>query len=283
MKFSSALNLVDRLKHEKEYLVWSGIADNLSSITSIWWEHGDIVDKLNVFRRALFTPLVDKLGYEYKDGETSDITALRTCAITQSALAGDERVVRELRDRFAYYLKTGDDSKIPADLLRITYKTAVQYGGAEEYNAMQNIHDKPKTPTARLASILAMGATENPELIQKTFDFVMTKSRDQDTLYFFRGLVTNFKTRRALAQFFQKEYDALYKRFESNFMLSHLITLSFGSLSAQKDYEAVAEFFKGKDTSKFNLSLAQAEDGIRARAGMVERSSGELWEWLRNL
>jgi aminopeptidase 2 len=54
-----------------------------------------------------------------------------------------------------------------------------------------------------------MGATENPELIQKTFDFVMTKSRDQDTLYFFRGLVTNFKTRRALAQFFQKEYDGV--------------------------------------------------------------------------
>jgi len=59
--------------------------------------------------------------------------------------------------------------------------------------------------------------------------------------------------------------------------------LSFGSLSAQKDYEAVVEFFKGKDTSKYNLSLAQAEDGIRARARMVERSSGELWEWLRNL
>ena len=61
------------------------------------------------------------------------------------------------------------------------------------------------------------------------------------------------------------------------------VQLSFGSLSTQKDYETVVEFFKGKDTSKYNLSLAQAEDGIRARARMVERSSGELWEWLRNL
>lgn len=51
-----------------------------------------------------------------------------------------------------------------------------------------------------------MGATENPKLIQKTFDFVMTKSRDQDVLYFFRGLTTNFKARRALVQFFQNEY-----------------------------------------------------------------------------
>lgn len=43
------------------------------------------------------------------------------------------------------------------------------------------------------------------------------------------------------------------------------------------------KFFKDKDTSKFNMSLAQVEDGIRARAGIIERSSGELWEWLRNL
>ena len=59
--------------------------------------------------------------------------------------------------------------------------------------------------------------------------------------------------------------------------------LAFGTLSTQKDYEEVVKFFKDKDTSKFNMSLAQVEDGIQARAGIVERSSGELWEWLRNL
>ncbi|KAK2460553.1 hypothetical protein APHAL10511_007023 [Amanita phalloides] len=281
MQLSGALNLVSKLKHEKEYLVWSGIAENLSAIVSIWWEHADIVDKLNVFRRILFVPLVEKLGYEYNEGETPDSISLRTCAITQAALAGDERVVKELRDRFAYYMKTGDNSKIPADLVRITYRMAVQYGSVKEYEAIQNIHNKPKTPTARLASILAMGATEDPALIQKTFEFVMTKSRDQDILYFFRGLATNFKTRRALAVFFKDEYNALYKRFESNFMLSHLVSLAFGSLSTQKDYDDVKVFFEGRDTSKYNLSLAQAEDGIRARAGLVERSTDELWEWLR--
>lgn len=31
------------------------------------------------------------------------------------------RVVEELRSRFAHYMKTGDDSKIPAELEIITY------------------------------------------------------------------------------------------------------------------------------------------------------------------
>jgi len=33
-------------------LVWSSIGENLSSLVSIWWEHSEIVDKLNAFRRV---------------------------------------------------------------------------------------------------------------------------------------------------------------------------------------------------------------------------------------
>ena len=33
-------------------LVWETIASNLSSLTSIWWEHEDVVDKLKAFRRV---------------------------------------------------------------------------------------------------------------------------------------------------------------------------------------------------------------------------------------
>lgn len=33
-------------------LVWSGIAENLSGLVSIWWEHPELVNKLNAFRRV---------------------------------------------------------------------------------------------------------------------------------------------------------------------------------------------------------------------------------------
>ncbi|KAF8633724.1 hypothetical protein AX17_004382 [Amanita inopinata Kibby_2008] len=282
-KLSSALTLVESFKNEKEYLVWSGISESVSGLISVWWEDPKIVDKLNEFRRGLFVPLVEQLGYEYEEGETADTTLLRTCAITQAALAGDKGVVGELRERFAHYMKTGDDSRIPADLQRITFRTAVKYGGPAEYGEMQKFHDQPKTPTAKIAAIIAMGATEDPKLIKETFDFIMMKSRDQDMMYFFRGLETNFKTRRALAQFFKDEYNALYKRFESNFTLSYLVSIAMSGFSTRQDYDEVAEFFKDKDTSKYNLSLAQVLDSIRARSAYIERSSEDLWEWLGEL
>ncbi|KIL68636.1 hypothetical protein M378DRAFT_71638 [Amanita muscaria Koide BX008] len=281
-KLSSAMTLVDKLKHEKEYLVWSGISENVSALVSVWWEHPDIVERMNVFRRILFVPLVNQLGYEYEEKESPDTTSLRTCAITEAALAGDpgqaakylnihlHRVIQELRERFNHYMKTGDDSRIPADLQKIIFKTAVKYGGVQEYEEMQKIHDKPKTPTAKLASISAMGASEDPELIERTFKFIASKSRDQDAMSFFRGLESNFKARRALARFFKDEYDTLYKRFESNFMLTYLVSLSFGGLSTRKDHDEVADFFKDKDTSKYSLTLAQTLDSIQSKAAFIE-------------
>lgn len=52
-----------------------------------------------------------------------------------------------------------------------------------------------------------MGATEDPELMQETFQFILSKARDQDVIYFFRGLSVNSKARRPLVHFFKDEYD----------------------------------------------------------------------------
>jgi len=69
-------------------------------------------------------------------------------------------------------MKTGDDSKIPADLQRVIFAVvclkfqlilcanvhlclsqAVRHGGKEEYDAVVQIYDKPRTPTSRVAAM----------------------------------------------------------------------------------------------------------------------------------
>ncbi|KAG5645001.1 hypothetical protein DXG03_007278 [Asterophora parasitica] len=281
-KLSSALTLVDGLKNEKEYLVWSGIAESLAGLVSIWWENPKIVDQLNGLRRALFVPLVNKLGYEYSASESTDTSLLRTLAISQAAGARDEGVIKELQSRFAHFIKSGDDSQIPADLQRVIFAVAVRHGGRAEYDAAIRLHDKPKTPTERIAAILALGATEDPELLKETFQFIGTNARDQDVVYFFRGTGSNPKARRALANYFKDEYDSLYKRFEGNFTLKSLVELALGYFSTEADAQEVSEFFKDKDTSKYNQGLAQVQDGIRARIAYIERSTADLEAWFES-
>ncbi len=74
-KLSSALNLIDNLRNEKEckkfsvtcdrngltmspVLILDAISGNLAGLVSTWWEYPEIVDNLNAFRRVKTTCIV---------------------------------------------------------------------------------------------------------------------------------------------------------------------------------------------------------------------------------
>ncbi|KAI0933682.1 hypothetical protein AcV5_005768 [Taiwanofungus camphoratus] len=279
---SSALSLIEILRDEREYLVWESVAGNLAQIIDTWWEHPHIVDALNAFRRELFVPIVKRLGYEYSDDESVDVREMRTMAITQAAVANDESVIKELTSRFAHYMKTGDDSNIPADLERVTYSMTVKHGGREEWDAIRQIAIKPKTPSAHLAAAVAMGNVQDLELAQATWDHSLTQARDQDLTYYIAGLSRNFKTRNFLIARIKEHYEALYQRLAGNFAIQYIVEYAFNPLATDKDYDETAEFFKGKDVSKFDMSLKQTLENIHARSAWIKRSTTDIEKWLKS-
>ncbi|CAE7227454.1 unnamed protein product [Rhizoctonia solani] len=280
-KTSGGLNLISRLRDETEHLVWEGIASHLNTIEKVWWEQPkEVRETLKAFRRYLFGPLVKKLGYEFDENDTPDVRQLRTLAITQSASADDETVIKELRSRFAHFHSTGDDSKIPADLERIVYRIAVQHGGEEEYEAIKKIAENPPTPSSKIAAMLAMTFAQDNTLIEKTLGYMDTSVKDQDIMYYFAGLSGNRASRRRVAQYFKENYENLYKRFEGNFSLNYLVKYSFDSFCSEQDAKDVEEFFGSKDSSKYNLALAQTLDSIRANAKWLERSRDDVAQWM---
>lgn len=68
-------------------LVWENIDRNLALIRSVWWENAEVMRSVNEFIAGLFTPLVDKLGYEYSEGDSADTRELRTLSIEAAANA----------------------------------------------------------------------------------------------------------------------------------------------------------------------------------------------------
>ncbi|KAK7043674.1 Aminopeptidase 2 mitochondrial [Paramarasmius palmivorus] len=281
MKLSSALTLIDALRGEKEYLAWSGISSGLSSISSVWWEHAEITNRFDAFRRSLFAPLVKQLGYDYSDSESPDISQLRTCAIENAVAAGETSVINELRDRFKHFMETGDDSKIPADLQKATFIAAVKYGGRAEYDATKKVFDKPKTPSARVSAITALAASQDENLIKETFQLSKTGARDQDVVYFFRGFTANRKARRLVTEFFKENYAEVRDLGAQTYTLKYLVESSFSVLSTEKDLKDANAFFEGKDTSKYSLSLGQSLDSIRARIAYIKHSTEDLEKWLK--
>ncbi|KAJ8084693.1 Aminopeptidase 2 mitochondrial [Marasmius tenuissimus] len=281
LKLSDALTLIDALRDEKEYLPWSGISGGLRGISSVWWEHPEIIDSLDAFRRSLFAPLVKNLGYEYSDSDSVETTQLRTCAIEHALSAGDTGVIEELKGRFKHYVDTGDDSRIPPDLQKAIFTAGIKYGGRAEFDFTKKIFEKPKTPSARAAAIAALTSTEDEKLLAEVMEIARTGARDQDVTNFFRGWSQNPKARRPGSAFFRKYYDEFYKRFSETFTLKYLVQESFAVLSTEKDLKETEAFFEGKETSKYSLALAQSLDSIRARIAFIKHSTDDLQKWLK--
>ena len=81
-------------------------------------------------------------------------------------------------------------------------------------------------------------------------------------------------------------------------MLKYIVREAFWRLSTKKDADDVAKFFEGKDTSLYNMSLAQTLETVYTKVAWLEvserttciilmkiescyqRSTDDLTEWL---
>ncbi|KAJ7123779.1 leucyl aminopeptidase [Mycena crocata] len=270
-QLSTLLTVVDTWRNEKNYLVWSSVLDRVGDLViDAFWEHPQIVDRTRAFLRTLFVPLVEKLGYEFPEGEAVEIVQLRKTAIGGASVGRDPRVIKELLDRFDHYTKTGDDTRIPSNLQLTVFTTAARFGGRAEFEALLKIMENPAKPAAKSHAIGAIGCTTDLALVEELFSYILTKARDQDVVSFCRRLHSNPVSRRLVSKFFMDNYDAFSKRFATNSMLKYLIEVCFGNLSTQEDYDGVEAFFKDKDTSRYGMALAQTLETIRARIAYIE-------------
>ncbi|KAJ6510751.1 leucyl aminopeptidase, partial [Mycena sanguinolenta] len=282
---SSLLTLIDIWRNEPN----GDMLNSLKEITQAFENHSEIITPLRAFIRTLFVPLVQRLGYEFPDGESVDIVQLRKNAILGAVEGRDESITQELFSRFTDYMKTGDSSRMPPDIKAPIFATAARYGGREHFDALLKIIDNPANPADKDVAIREIGSTEDTALMKELFEYIRTKARDQDVMIFFLGLKANPLARQSLVSFFKESYESFSTRFATNSMLKYLVTTSFRGLSTQEAHDDAEAFFKasrnihsesGKDTTRYSMALAQALETIRTRIAYIERSRDDLSDWL---
>ncbi|KAI9464657.1 leucyl aminopeptidase [Boletus coccyginus] len=262
---SSALKVVDIFRNETEscYFTdlvgglqsWFGTVSRKTLLVSTWWENEGIVRGLNEFRKNLFKPIVDRLGYV---------------------------VVDTLREMFKAYMATKDESRIPIDLFRTTAINAVKYGGPDEYNFVKGLYeDRTTLPSVGTSAMYYATCASKNELCNKdTEHFILNKARNQDITYLFSGQQMNHDTRRRSAKFFMDNFEGLEERFKGNFSFKNVISAALGHLITEGDIEGIKKFFEHRNTSQYHLALAQTLDSLRASAAWIERSTTDISEWL---
>ncbi|GAA5943340.1 hypothetical protein JCM1841_004805 [Sporobolomyces salmonicolor] len=282
-KTSSALTLISKMANEKENLVWAEISSALGSLSATWWDQPkEVRDAISKFRRTLFGPVVDRLGFEYKEDDDVDTIELRTLAISTAAVCGDEATLKEYKRRFGLLLEKGDESQIPSDLRTSIYSQSVRFGGEAEYAKILEIYNAPPTPAHKSSAMVALCSSEKPELLEKTFAMLLSgEVKNQDFGQFFASLSRNRASKRQLWDFLQHNYAEILQRFKGNYTTGRLVAASFSGFSSEGDAKAVEAFFADKDKSSYAQPLSQGLDAVRSRAKWLERDVADVEKWLR--
>lgn len=87
----------------------------------MWWEQPHHVQRaLEKFIVEAFGPLIDRLGFEFTDSESPEISKLRSLAYAAAGKAGYLPVVRHAQEAFVHYMD-GKESSIHPDLRRAMF------------------------------------------------------------------------------------------------------------------------------------------------------------------
>jgi len=283
---SSALDILFPLGGERNYLVWSEIYAALNSISAILWEQDQqVIEGFNKFQRQLVSSLAEEIGFDTLPTDDQDRIQLRVTILGAAALAKDPKVLNEIKSRFAKFIENPSEAKsaIPADLRMLVFSYAVEHGGEKEYEAILKVYRQPCNPSDKIAAMVALCAPEDPKLINRTFDFILSgEVKEQDFMYFFSGLAKNQASRRDMFKFVQKNLEDLLVRFKGNFSIGRLIQYSFDRFTTEADRQSVIEFFKDKDTAIYQSALAQGLDTVKSKASWLSRDKDNIIDWLKS-
>ncbi|PWN37044.1 putative AAP1-alanine/arginine aminopeptidase [Meira miltonrushii] len=282
-KTSGALTLIKALRDDPTYLVNSALASSVGEMGSVWWEQPqDVRDAVDRFRSDVFGPSAKRLGFTFPENESPEARQLRSTVIGAAAGGGDPWVLEQMRANFAPLLKDPqDDSKIHPDLLQVTFRTMVKYGGRAEYEAVKAVYKKPATPSHKTAAMLAMGSSRDEQICRETIEFIYTDVKEQDFMYYYAALSANPASRRLILQSLQDRLEELTKRFTGGLMFVRMVEYATRSFTTQEDYDSIRKFFSTKNTKQFSTGLEQGLDAVRANAYWLKKDAEDVRSWLQ--
>lgn len=283
------LNLVDGMRNETSYIVWSEVLQRLATLRSAWFEQSsEVKSGLSAYTRSLVSPMVKRLGWEFKDSDDYLTVQLRALLISAAGNAGDKEVVAEAKSQFAKFA-AGEKAAIHPNLRRAVFSIVISQEDLSDEEA-QAVYDSilkevlaPSSVDGKEIAVFALGKAKKEKLIKDNLDLLLSgKVAVQDLHTLAASLASNPSARWAFWQFIKENWAAIYSLMSGNMViLDRFVKLSIVNFSSKKAYEDIESFFADKDTHGFERSVGQGLDVIKSYAAWVERDGESVAAWLK--
>ncbi|KAF9908820.1 hypothetical protein BX616_011368 [Lobosporangium transversale] len=277
------LDLVQYYKNEKTYVVWELLAQRVSEIGAIFADNERVYQGIRHFQRNLIDNMVNKLGWEFPEGEDYLTSRLRNVILRTAGRAGHEATVAEAKRRFAIFVSDpSQDSILHPSVRQTVFEIVLSNGGEQEFrHVLKYFHDAPKQDQ-QVVALLALGHVQQLDLIAEVQQLAISGAvRSQDILYVLIGLATNPKARLPTWEFVKNNWPVLQERYKSSMgLLGMCVKYPLAQVSDSALVKEVTEFFADKDTKDFQRALDQAIEGLNVNSAWVSREQESLSEWL---
>ena len=274
---TDALKFLSAYRNENNYTVWVEIASGLVRLEQILAKTG-MKARLDKFTLNLFSPLVQKLGWEKKKEEVHTGALLRSLAISRAGRAGNKKIVAEARRRF------GKMNHINPDLRDAIYSIVATWGEMKEYQTFINKYKNEALHEEKNRIGNALGNFQDPKILKLACEFAFsTAVRTQDTMNILSSVGTNPEGRDIWWNSVQKNWKTLVSRYgDGGHQLARLVKAISGS-AEEKHLSSFRKFFRTHDAPGAKRAVDQVLERLEGNIIWLKRDRRIIEKFLKIL
>lgn len=207
---------------------------------------------------------------------------LRPIVLNIVGKSGDESVVKEAQKRFERHLN-GD--LIDPNIRGTVYALVARFGNEQTQEQLKKLYLSAEMTEEKVRVLRAMGQTIDPNLIQKTLEFVFETEhvRMQDSTAGLSGCTSSRIGRELSWKYLQNNWSKLLQRFgDKSSYLIYFVEIALDSFADDKIANEIQTFFESVHTPIVSRAVKQVVETIRMRSQVLQRDSKAIEDYLKN-
>ncbi|KAL4705517.1 hypothetical protein ACJJTC_011459 [Scirpophaga incertulas] len=169
--YSQGFQILRFLRNEDNYHVWTSAISGFSWIRSRLRHIPENQATFDSFVLSYMEHVINKVGFEPSSDETPTVSLLRQEVLQFACNLGHEKCVQESVRQFTALKQA---ASVDRRILRSVYVNGIREGGVQDFEFLYGRFVKSNIANDKLEMLRAMGATKDPELLNRYLKLTLT-------------------------------------------------------------------------------------------------------------
>ncbi len=269
------MSLIQCFYDETEHIVWSEIANIISSIEKVFGTDDAATTKIKKLTRDLvrYQPL--KLDFTSNESDDHNLKLLKPILLGLACWADDKKLVETALELF----KNGN---IHPDLRSTVYNTAARYGDEKTFQRFLDMHRSATSSQEQTKLASALSSFKQPDLIDSYLTIMKSDNvRLQDVFYWVAFIFANSHAKEFAWTWLKENWGWLTENFAADISTySRLPKFAASSFATKEFIDDYTAFFGAEKSRGIELQVAQGKETATWQAAWLSSDKVALNNWL---